>query len=311
MGDDVESAISWMPVPRSGLDVALTDTAESEVFRIFFAGYDRAFVLPSEKEDEAGLVACLALNHDAAGRRLAAEHGRFREICLIARDGESRAFVGGANFFAVQVAGDAQDAGPLVSANLNYVFVESGARGRGYFGRLVAAVRRAICHAMDSAASPLVFIELNDPLRMSAEDYARDTAFTGLDQLDRMRIWAKRGARVVDHPYVQPPLAAGAAPDDTLVYGVLCDRDDLPACTLRDHLRKFFAISVLKGAPLDRVPVAQEQVAALDALCAAGRRIALLDPAPLLSRIAGRADIDRLAGTLPRSTREALHALRG
>lgn len=296
----------WKPVPGTDLEIALSDTADSEIFSTFFAGYDRAFVLPDEKEDEAGIAACLALNSNEIGAGLARRYGRFAEICLIARDAASGLFVGGANFIAVQI-GDG--AAPLVSANLNYIYVDAAARGQGRFGQLLAAVRQAIRWAMDSDGDPLIFIELNDPVRMSAADYARDTAFTGLDQLDRLRIWRRRGARIVDHAYVQPALSADQAPDTNLIYGVLTDLPCLSACVLADHLRKFFAISVLKGAAIEDSPAASEQIALLDRQCRAGDQIAVLDPAPLLARAVQRDDIGILPGGMPGSMLEAVRAL--
>ena len=298
--------MSWRPVPGIGLDIALADRADDAVFEQFFAGYDRAFVLPNEKENVAGFAACLALNHSETGARLRRAHGPFAEICLIARDSESGDFVGGANFIALEGRGDA---GPVLTANLNYIYVDAGTRGKGYFGRLVAATRTAIGWSLESAADPLIFIEQNDPLRMPAQDYARDTAFTGLDQLDRMRIWARQGARVIDHPYVQPPLSEDAGADDNLIYGVLSDRPDLAACTLRDHLRAFFAISVLKGEPLADVPLAAAQIATLDAACARGERIALLDPTAFLATVATRADAETMFDPFPESTRAAIRRL--
>lgn len=297
------AGIDWRAARAGGLEIALTDTGDSEVFGRFFDGYDRAFVLPNEKEDIDGLRDCLALNHGAEKSRLEAEYGAFRELCLIARDAESDAFVGGANFIVFEVAGDDH---ALTSANLNYIFVDHAQRGKGYFSRLVDAVRATIRVELGDRGDPLVFIELNDPLRMSAEDYVRDTRFTGLDQIVRIRIWAKRGARIVDHPYIQPALSDDAEPDDTLIYGVLTDRANLPACSLRDHLRKFFGISVRKGEPLSKDRVASEQIAVLDTMCAAGKRIALLDPAPFLKGIAGRDDIERLLAKERLSAREAI-----
>lgn len=43
-----------------GLTLATTDSGEGPVFEQFFEGYDRAFVLPDEKEDREGLATCLA-----------------------------------------------------------------------------------------------------------------------------------------------------------------------------------------------------------------------------------------------------------
>lgn len=279
-----------------GLDVETSISADGDVFARFFAGYDKAFVLPNEKEDEDGFRRCFELNFGGAYDRLSAQYGPYSEVCLIAR--ENGRFVGGANFIAIPV--DSQ----IVTANLNYIYVDKDARGGGRFSKLVQGVRETIA-ALHPRMQVLVFIEQNDPFAMSAEDYARDSEFTGLDQLDRLRIWARRGARVVDFPYAQPPLSADQAPDETLVYSVLgAATDAVSACVLKAHLERFFGVSVLKGSPL--TAQAQAQVRTLAKTCAAGVAVRLVDPNPLLGRVQTRADIAALWPTPPRNFREAL-----
>lgn len=230
------------------LTLEITDRGDGPVFERFFAGYDRAFVLPDEKEDRAGLVECLALNHGEAHRALAARMGWFRELCLIASD-EDGDVVGGANLIALRLAPDGMS--PIASANLNYVYVEPAARGRGHLRRLVAAIAGVVAE-QTGLRDPLIFLEQNDPFAMTAEEYRRDSAVAGIDQLDRLRIWARMGARIVDIDYVQPALSPDQQPDEGLVFAVLgASADTLPACVVAEHLRKFFGISVLKGAPLE------------------------------------------------------------
>ncbi|MDX2236433.1 MAG: hypothetical protein NW203_02605 [Hyphomonadaceae bacterium] len=290
-----------------GLRLFLTTTAKSPVFERFFAGYDRAFVLPNEKEDAEGFARCFDLNHGADYARLSALYGPYREVSFVAEDAADGATIGGANFIAMPVA----DA--IVTANLNYIYIEQARRGKGDFSRLYAAVREAVASAFPAQAAGgaqvLIFIEQNDPFRMSEEDYRRDSDFTGLDQFDRLRIWAKRGAKVVDFSYVQPPLSADQDADDTLLYSVLgAPGDSLSACVLEGHLRRFFGVSVLKGANLADNKPASAQVEALHRGCIAGEEIALLDPAPLLSRIRVRDDAFALWQTPPKTGRDAVRA---
>lgn len=289
----------WSVMAANGLRLDATLDAESPIFRAFFEGYDKAFVLPDEKEDEEGFVRCLALNHGADHAALSQRYGPFREVCAIATDANGKR-IGGANFIAAPSEG-------FVCANLNYIYVDAGARGQGNFRALVTAVTELIGSLFPGA--PLVFIEQNDPIAMSAEAYAHDTQFTGLDQIDRLRIWAKCGAKVVDHPYVQPPLSPDQAADETLVYSVLgVAGDALPACVLAGHLKRFFGISVLKGAPLEETPVAAAQVAALETRCRAGEAIALIDPAPTLARMPNRDAAMTLSTPAPKRFRDLLAA---
>jgi GNAT superfamily N-acetyltransferase len=285
-----------------GLKLHTATSSETEVFSRFFAGYDKTFVLPNEKEDEAGLARCFALNAGEDYQRLSALYGAYSEVCFVADAGGCE--VGGANFIAMPIDES------TVTANLNYIFVHAEARGEGHLSRLLSGVREAIAAIYPGHAQTLIFIEQNDPFRMSAADYERDTTFTGLDQFDRLRIWARRGARVVDFPYAQPPLSPGQAADDTLVYSVLGPEGPaLDACVLEAHLRRFFGVSVLKGADLEENQAARAQLAGLGASCAQGGRVPLLDPSRMLDALRRREDIAALwPSERPATFRDALRA---
>ena len=298
------------------LVVRITDSGEGPVFDRFFAGYDRAFVLPDEKEDREGFATCLTLNHGAARTDLERRYGRFREVCMIAEEADGSP-VGGANFIALKSeAGEPAAGGGFgtVTVNLNYVYVDGQSRGRGNLRRLVGAVAEIAAAMFSDGSAPapaLVFIELNDPFAMSEEAYRRDTEFTGLDQLDRLRIWTRLGARIVDHDYVQPALSAEQEPDHSLIYAVIGGDATMSACLLLGHLRGFFGISVLKGRPLSDDPSARAQIALLEAACAAGKLIELLDAGPLVARLAAKAGAATSLGALPRTTREAIRLQAG
>ena len=115
--------------------------------------------------------------------------------------------VGGANFIAMP---SARAGAAIVTANLNYIYVDAEMREDADNLRQLLEAVMACAAGLFQHGLPLVFIEQNDPFRMSAESYERDTRAGGIDQLDRLRIWARLGARVVDFPYVQPALSDGA-----------------------------------------------------------------------------------------------------
>ncbi len=284
------------------LSVETTDTYPSATFDAFFAEYDKAFILPAEKEEEAGFAACLALNHGAAHAALTVRYGPFREVVLVVRDEPGGPVVGGANYIAtrIELAGQA----PLVTANLNYIFTTAAGRGRGYMRPLLRIVRDSIAALpFADGLAPLIFLEQNDPFRMTPEAYARDTRHAGTDQFDRLLIWARTGARILDIDYLQPGLSADQPADDTLAYALL----DPPAETLDPtmlaaHLERFFAISVFKGEPLSAT--AASMVADLRHPGAAPVR--LFDPTPLLTEIAARTDRWSSWPTRPKSLRHAL-----
>ncbi|HEY4265495.1 MAG TPA: hypothetical protein VGM72_09265 [Micropepsaceae bacterium] len=264
----------------------VSSSPDSAVFDAFFAGYDRAFILPDEKEDQAGFRACLALNAEAAYARTAAGFGPFREVVLTAHEENTGALIGGANFVSFPLPSRIDGfKETLLSTNLNYIYIDSQARRRGHFRRLVGALDDAARLLFESEAgrtpalAHLIFFELNDPFRLSPDSYERDTRHSGLDQFARVAIWAKLGARILDFSYVQPALSADQNPDEGLAYGLLgTSGAALSSCVLHDHLERFFGISVFKGkSPLHDL-AARAQLDGLRERCAQRAPIALLDP---------------------------------
>lgn len=265
-----------------GVRVRASGDPASPILKRFFDGYDRAFVLPDEREDFSGFETCLALNRT---HRLA--HGRTQCELVAVLETQDGVLLGGANFLATTID---RAGAPPASVALNYIYVETAARGRGLLRQALCAVRRLAPAALDLApgsAPPVLFIEQNDPLRLTADEYAEDTRHSGLDQVDRLAIWAKVGARVVDFPYVQPALSPSQQADDGLIYAAIdYPGDAVDTGLLHDHLESFFNISVLKGQVEPPGGAATRQIAAL-----AGRTAPapLLDMAPALDWLrAGR-----------------------
>lgn len=255
----------------------------------FFREYRKAFVLRNERETLAGFRACLALNDRHRHPALHAEFGPYREYIAVFRDATSGAFVGGANFVCYPMA----ELG-AVTIQSNYVFVAAAERGKGRLRSIYAEMARiawdfAAEHDLAPERAMLAFIgEQNDPFRMSLRAYQTDSRAAQLDQFDRLRIWGRLGARILAFNYVQPALSDQQEPDDTLFmrvtfWGRNADPPNrLDPRVFREHLRRFFAVSVLKGVPgALTLPVVRDQLASLDAAIAAGTTIAADDlPAP-------------------------------
>lgn len=279
MSADYLPDATWSAAIEGDLAVTGTEDPSSPVLTDFFAGYDRAFVLPDEREELDGFRDCLAANRGAPlrfGRR-------HRELVITLRDAAGGPVLGGANFLATDMG--ARPGQPHVSVALNYLYVDQQVRGRGLARKLMAAVARLAQRAADRPEDemPAMFIEQNDPFRLTAEEYAADTAHSGLDQVDRLAIWARLGARAVDFPYVQPALSATQGSDDGLLYAALAyPGDTVPAAFLHDHFESFFGVSVLKGGDPAAEPVAGAQLAAL---AHASEPIALLDLLAPLARL--------------------------
>lgn len=292
----------------SGLHFSFTDRADDGVLDDFFPAYNRAFVLENEKERVEGFRDCLALNDGNLHRALSERYGPFCELVVTARSEPQGPVVGGANLLVAQLPGEAGSAVDH-SINLNYLFVVPEARGRSLANRIqhacfdVAASLSRTWGAKEGRG--VAFLEVNDPFRLTPEEYRLDTEHAGIDQVARLAYWARVGARVLDWPYVQPALSAEQGDDNTLSLAAIgAPAGALASRVLAKHLERFFAISVLKGRPLSDSPSATGQLKQLARLEHAGQSIGLLDLADRLS------DLERLLHVggpdKPRNLPEAL-----
>jgi GNAT superfamily N-acetyltransferase len=281
----------------SGLVVEASTVAHDGVLEQFYKDYDKAFVLENEKEAFDGFAECLALNSGKRYEELVRRFGPFREFVLVARDSENGSRIGGANFIATPLRHTEGNSATIISVHLNYIFVNPPVRRQGYFTRLIRDLPEIVVrlfaetnHAdlpaewlpslsAGSQTPPptLIFLEQNDPYRMSPEDYEVDTRYTGLDQMARVSMWAHLGARIVDFPYVQPPLSSDQDADPNLLLAVLGTKSvGLDSCLLRGHLERFFGISVLKGRDPYHQSDSARQLVALDGLSADSKAVPLL-----------------------------------
>jgi GNAT superfamily N-acetyltransferase len=253
----------------------VTIDGDAPLLEQFYRGFDRCFILDSEKETLEGFRACLNQNASPVYEALQARYGDFMELLMLVTKTDSPEAIGGANWICFPgLQGE-------LSINLNYIYVLPEYRGHGYFKTLIAACESIsasmLARAGSRAVQTLIFTEHNHPWRMSMADQQIDSAHTALDQVDRMKIWATVGSRLIDFPYVQPPLSDEQEPMDSLVYAVKgAEGDTLDPLVLKHHLERFFGISVLKGQPLEESPTAQAQLERLSDMARAGEVIPLL-----------------------------------
>lgn len=212
----------------------------------FWDLYDRSFVLPDEKETMEGFLACLAFNQDPLHTPLRNRYGPFRECFVVIEEGGQP--VAAANFFAFTTPETARD--QRTSLHLSYACVAPEHRRRGHLQSLIDACRQAAVEAVGPCSDgqpPLVFLEMNNPDALTAEEEAQDQLVSGLTSLQRLAIWRKRGVRVLDLPYVQPPLSVNQQAEDGLLLGVIgATGQPLPSALVSGYLERFLGISVLK-----------------------------------------------------------------
>lgn len=280
---DFSNDSRWSLDLDDGLVVRGTERPDSPVLEEFFAGYDRAFVLPDEREELEGFRACLTLN-PLCRHRFGRRH---RELVLVLNSVEGH-LLGGANFLTTYIK-EPPPGHPPVAVALNYIYVQHAARGRGLSRLILDAVVRLANRAVglaDDACWPALFIEQNDPLRLTEAEYATDSSHAGIDQIDRLALWSRLGARLIDFPYVQPALSKNQAANDGLLYAVVrFARNEIDAEYFRAHLESFFGISVLKGRAPSEDPDAKAQLMLLAEMAQKGEVVAVRAMEPALTRL--------------------------
>jgi GNAT superfamily N-acetyltransferase len=265
----------WTPESADDLYVALTTKPYSRLVDLFCREYRPAFVLPSERESRSGFRLCLSLN-GASGAAAQARFGPGREHIALLRD-RAGAVAAGMNFICFPMHGHA-----AMTVHTTYVFVAPAWRGHGLLRGVYRATER-IARAygrecgLPDGLSVLFIGEQKDPFRMALAEFRAAAEAYGPDAFDRLAMWGQLGARVLRLRYVLPPLRPHGPPDATLFLRVLF-RDEVgdarpdaaprhvDADILREHLRRFFGLSVAKGLydPADR-PEVRAQMAELQA----------------------------------------------
>lgn len=266
-------------LPGGLLVVATTDPTDP-LLDEFFKYYDYAFILPSEKEERSGFVECLSLNHGNSYAKLASTWGPFREWVLLVRGADGGTIIGGANLICFPLSSGQTSV--VISVNLNYLFIEPSQRRRGYLKKILEACQELALRSFEPLQSKeqislLMFIEQNDPLKLTPAEYAQDSLHAGIDPVDRVRIWQHAGARIIDFPYIQPALSMDQKSDNTLMLSVLgLKKDELDPCLFLQHLERFFGISVLKGRDPDED--SRQQLVKIEAACRDSVSFKVFDP---------------------------------
>ncbi len=281
---DLNEDSRWTQALPDGLVLRATERPDSPLLDHFFAGYERAFVLPDECEGIDGFRSCLALN-EVSRHRFGRLH---RELVMVINCHATGQLYGGANFLATRMA-DVPVGYPAVTVALNYLFVDAAVRRRGFASTLKTLVCSLANAALDLTADampPALFLELNDPLRLSDEEYAKDTLHAGIDPVERLTFWARLGGRLVDFPYIQPALSAHKECDDSLALAAInLTGDAVDAGYLAAHLESYFAISVLKGGDPNTNLTAISQQAAIARAAAKNQAISLLPMQPAIDTL--------------------------
>jgi len=248
---------------------------DRDAFDAFYAIYAELFPLPDEREPPEAFVDIMALNNrpDVQER-----FGPWREVICAIRLSAGSPIVGG-HVFGVTTSPAHLSFGCRASVQGIYTFLKREARGKGGLHDARSYVTATALETFGFGAeggriAPLIFFEVNNPLRMTAEEIANDKESSGLDPHLRYQFWKRNGFAPLDFAYVQPRLRASAKPVRYL--DLFCSTEagsDIPAELVLAHLKPYVSISILKGRDAFDDP----DFRTMANLLAPGRRISFVD----------------------------------
>jgi hypothetical protein len=223
--------------------------ADTEAFAKFYAIYSELFPLANEREPPEAFHEIAGLNTRAD---MQARFGPWREFVTGIRNGDGGPLVGG-NIFGVTTSQAHVAFGCQASIQDIYLFLVPEARGRGAVADAQPYMESQALTAFGLDAStgktaPLIFLEVNNPMRMTTVEIEQDTASSGFNPYQRYAFWKRQGYAPLDLRYVQPPLRPDASAVRYL--DLFCTAglaDAIPAELIAAHLNAFISMSVLKG----------------------------------------------------------------
>jgi hypothetical protein len=225
------------------------ESSTAASFRHLYEIYEAAFPLEDEREPVGAFDAILALNID---RRIQMAYGPYREIVAAIRWWSGGPIIGG-HVFGMTTSPAHIAFGVPASVQGIYTFLHPDCRGMvpikwvaDYSRKLASSVFGAGGTEHDRA--PTIFLEVNNPLKMSEQEIEIDTLHSGVDPFRRYMFWLRNGFTPLAFPYVQPRLRTDADPVRYL--DLFCSNDasqGVPADMLLSHLHAFISISVLKN----------------------------------------------------------------
>jgi hypothetical protein len=222
----------------------------SPEFNQLYKLYEQAFPLEDEREPPEAFEQILALNND---QRIQSLYGRYREVVTTIRLGQEGKVIGGV-IFGITTSKAHIDSGIPASVQAIYVFLSSDYRGIIPMRAITDYCKKTALETFGRdyhlpMRDPLIFFEVNNPLRLTSEQVADDTLSSGICPFRRYVFWQRSiASSPLDFSYVQPRLREDAEP--VYYLDLFCTNElpqGIPAQLLLNHLHSFVSISVLKG----------------------------------------------------------------
>lgn len=234
---------------RRRLSYEELDPADARSFATLYNIYAEMFPLPDEREPPGAFFDLAALN---VNTDIQMALGPWREIVAAIRLWQGGPIVGG-HVFGATTSREHIAFGCMSSVQAMYTFLERRARGTGPIADMRRYMEEESLRVFGFPAPsvrPLIFLEVNNPLRMTPEQVEEDAQKSGMDPFKRYVFWRRNGFRPLDFAYTQPRLRPEAEPVRYL--DLFCSdipQAPIPVAVIEKHLAAFISISVLKGTP--------------------------------------------------------------
>jgi len=232
--------------PGQGARIEPLSFSDHETFKSFYALYAAMFPLVDEREPPEEFFRILSFNENL---EIQESYGPYREIVAAVRAWDAGPIVGG-HVFGVTSSPAHLQAGIPASVQGIYTFLHERYRGLVPMRDFIAFAQETACSTFGQAnpKKTVIFLEVNNPLRMTEAEIAADVESSGLHPARRYMFWFRCGFRPLDMHYVQPRLRDDAQPVRYL--DLFCSRNDamtIPAAVVLSHLHAFCSVSVLKN----------------------------------------------------------------
>jgi hypothetical protein len=253
---------SKLPMPNKTISFEQITTCNTPEFDQLYKIYANVFPLEDEREPPEAFEQILKFNQDKELQRL---YGNYHEVVAAIRLNGSET-IGGV-VFGCTTSQAHIDAGIPSSVQAIYAFVDAPFRKDRKNSKAHKVRKDGVVTMPDIVnfcqktalelygkpkgitKNPFIIFEVNSPLRMTQEQIAEDTLYSGINPAHRYMFWQRAiSSMPLNFSYVQPRLRDDSQPIHYL--DLFCTKElpeGIPAKVLLNHLKAFCSISVLKA----------------------------------------------------------------
>jgi len=206
----------------------------------FYSAYKKVFTLREEQESYSGFKRVMGFNKR---KDLKEKYGFFEEVIInYLLKGEVIAAV---NFSVYSMPSFIKKRyGIDATSHIIYIFVDKKYREHGLGSRLLLDAEKTARKIMKGKT--MFFIDENNPRKMSIKE-RKESYRCGTSEKKRILWWENHGFKELDFNYIQLPLGLKEKACKYLMLAVRTRKNNIPSEIVKEHLERYFSLSVLKG----------------------------------------------------------------